>query len=41
VTVRPATAIVYMPCAMTSGSPTAVATRSFQWMMLKSPLAPQ
>src|SRR3954471_16552092 len=40
VTTRPASAMVNMPCAMTLGSPTAVAMRSFQWMMLKSPLAP-
>jgi len=30
-----------MPWAMTSGSPTALAIRSFQWMKLKSPDAPQ
>src|SRR5262249_10473219 len=41
VTNRPACAIVNMPCAMTSGSPTARAMRSFQWMTLKSPEAPQ
>ena len=29
-----------MPCAMTPGSPTDVATRSFQWIGLKSPEAP-
>ena len=31
---------MYMPWAMTSGSPTCVATVSFQWIGLKSPLAP-
>src|SRR4051794_3928248 len=41
VTTRPASAIVNMPWAMTLGSPTEVATRSFQWMTLKSPEAPQ
>jgi hypothetical protein len=37
---RPASAMVNMPCAMTLGRPTEVATRSFQWMTLKSPDAP-
>ena len=32
--------MVHMPCAMTPGRPTEVATRSFQWIGLKSPLAP-
>jgi hypothetical protein len=32
--------MVSMPCAMTSGRPTEVATRWFQWMTLKSPDAP-
>jgi hypothetical protein len=32
--------MVNMPCAMTFGSPTDVATRSFQWIGLKSPEAP-
>ena len=41
VTNLPACAIVYMPCAMTLGRPTERATRSFQWMTLKSPEAPQ
>ena len=41
VTNRPAWAMVNMPWAMTSGRPTARATRSFQWMGLKSPEAPQ
>ena len=40
VTMRPAEAIVSMPWAMTSGSPTALANRSFQWIGLKSPEAP-
>jgi len=31
---------VNMPWAMTSGRPTDVAKRSFQWMGLKSPEAP-
>ena len=33
--------MVNMPCAMTFGRPTDRATRSFQWMTLKSPDAPQ
>src|SRR6185369_7721017 len=37
---RPASAIVSMPCAITSGRPTDVAIRWFQWMGLKSPEAP-
>ena len=41
VTYRPAWAMVNMPCAMTSGRPTDRAIRSFQWMTLKSPDAPQ
>src|SRR5580704_485138 len=41
VTYRPACAIVNMPCAITFGSPTDLAIRSFQWMTLKSPDAPQ
>ena len=32
--------MVNMPCAMTPGSPTSVAKRSFQWIGLKSPDAP-
>ncbi len=32
--------MVSMPWAITSGRPTALAIRSFQWMTLKSPLAP-
>ncbi len=40
VTTRIAVAMVNMPCAMTSGSPTLVANRSFQWIGLKSPDAP-
>src|SRR5712691_4285933 len=32
--------MVNIPCAMTFGSPTAVAIRSFQWITLKSPDAP-
>ena len=32
--------IVSMPWAITLGSPTEVAIRSFQWMLLKSPDAP-
>ena len=32
--------MVSMPWAITPGSPTSVATRSFQWMGLKSPEAP-
>ncbi len=39
-TARAASAIVNMPWAMTPGRPTEVATRSDQWMGLKSPLAP-
>jgi hypothetical protein len=30
-----------MPCAITFGSPTDLAIRSFQWITLKSPEAPQ
>jgi len=41
VTKRPACAIVNIPCAITFGSPTDRAIRSFQWMTLKSPDAPQ
>ena len=41
VTNRPACAIVNMPCAITSGRPTDLAIRSFQWITLKSPEAPQ
>ena len=37
---RPASAIVSMPCAITSGRPTDLAMRSFQWITLKSPEAP-
>jgi hypothetical protein len=33
--------MVNMPCAMTLGRPTERAIRSFQWMVLKSPEAPQ
>ena len=40
VTIRPAEAMVNMPCAMTSGRPTSCATRPFQWIALKSPAAP-
>jgi hypothetical protein len=40
VTIRAATAIEYMPWAITPGSPTALATSSFQWIGLKSPEAP-
>ena len=40
-TYRPACAIVNMPCAITFGSPTDLAIRSFQWITLKSPDAPQ
>ena len=40
VTTRTALAIVNMPWAITSGSPTDVANRSFQWIGLKSPDAP-
>ena len=40
VTIRPATAMVNMPWAITLGRPTSRAKRSFQWMMLKSPDAP-
>src|SRR5207342_3387908 len=40
VTTRPAVAMESIPWAMTSGSPTDRATRSFQWMTLKSPDAP-
>ena len=40
VTARPASASVYMPCAITPGSGTDVATRSLQWIGLKSPEAP-
>ncbi len=32
--------MVNMPCAITSGSPTDLANRSFQWIGLKSPDAP-
>jgi len=35
-----ADAMVNMPCAITLGSPTEVAMRSFQWIGLKSPDAP-
>src|ERR1039457_502867 len=41
VTYRPAWAMVNMPCAITFGNPTDRAIRSFQWMTLKSPDAPQ
>jgi hypothetical protein len=37
VTSRPASAIVSIPCAMTPGSPTEPATRSLQWIGLRSP----
>ncbi len=37
---RAASAMVSIPCAITPGRPTSVATRSFQWMGLKSPEAP-
>ena len=37
---RAVSASVYMPWAMTPGSPTDAATRSDQWIGLKSPLAP-
>ena len=37
---RPASAMVSMPWAITSGRPTALAMRSFQWITLKSPEAP-
>src|SRR3954469_10896751 len=40
VTTRIASAMVNMPCAMTSGSPTSLANFSFQWIGLKSPDAP-
>ena len=40
VTTPEASAMVNMPCAMTPGRPTPVATRSFQWIGLKSPEAP-
>ncbi len=40
VTTRAASAMVNMPWAITSGSPTDCATRWFQWMTLKSPEAP-
>ena len=40
VTIRPAEAMVNMPCAMTSGQADSTATRWFQWMALKSPAAP-
>ena len=40
VTSRPASAMVSMPCAITPGRPTAAATRSLQWIGLKSPEAP-
>ena len=40
VTTRTASAIVSMPWAITSGSPTDLAKRSFQWIGLKSPDAP-
>ena len=36
---RAASAIVYMPCAITPGSPTLVATASSWWIGLWSPLA--
>src|SRR5687767_5183707 len=39
-TARAASAIVNIPWAITPGSPTEVATRSDQWIGLKSPLAP-
>ena len=39
-TYRPACAMVNIPCAITSGSPTDLASRSFQWITLKSPEAP-
>ncbi len=39
VTARAASAIVYMPCAITPGSPTASATSSSWWIGLWSPLA--
>jgi phage portal protein BeeE len=39
-TARAASAIVNMPWAITPGRPTEVATRSDQWIGLKSPLAP-
>src|SRR4051812_33757025 len=38
-TARAANAMVYMPCAMTPGSPTLRATSSSWWMGLWSPLA--
>ena len=38
-TARAASAIVYMPCAMTPGSPTLRATSSSWWIGLWSPLA--
>jgi hypothetical protein len=37
---RAVSAWVYIPWAMTPGSPTDLATRSDQWIGLKSPLAP-
>ena len=40
VTARAASAMVNMPWAITPGRPTEVATRSFQWIGLKSPEAP-
>lgn len=40
VTTRIASAMVNMPCAMTSGRPTSLANLSFQWIGLKSPEAP-
>lgn len=40
VTTRIASAMVNMPWAMTSGSPTSTANFSFQWIGLKSPEAP-
>jgi len=40
VTNRPPCAMVNIPCAITSGSPTDLATCSFQWIGLKSPEAP-
>ena len=39
-TIRAATAMEYMPWAITPGSPTALAISSLQWMGLKSPEAP-
>ena len=39
-TARPASAIVYMPWAITPGSPTLRADPSSRWIGLRSPLAP-